>query len=68
MIKNFELLKYIPKAIFNDAELTVNLDWNSIKQTVEDKIFVGSKAIQVMKFTRGIKTSNDNRFLSNFKK
>lgn len=64
--KDFQALKYIPKdVITSNAAMTLNMDWSLKKQLIEDKIFQNSSKLEnIVKFTRGIKTSNDSRFLS----
>ena len=53
------------KIILNDEENKINLEWNPKKQKVFDRIFLDSARLErYVKFTRGIKTSNDKRFLS----
>ncbi len=56
----------IPKeTIESDPEIKINLTWNSSKQLIYDKIKLESKALgEIVHFSRGIKTSNDERFLS----
>ena len=44
--------------------MTINFDWTSQKQKIEDKLMKGSLRLDsLLRFTRGIKTSNDKRFL-----
>ncbi len=66
----FQEITYIPQEIiFGDVEKVIRLDWNIEKQKVEDKIFRNSILLKnILKFTRGIKTSDDKRFLSFEKK
>ena len=53
----------------NDPELKINFDWNTSKQKVIERIFDNSVRLDnVINFTRGIKTSNDSKFLSYDKK
>ncbi|MBN1252682.1 MAG: N-6 DNA methylase [Bacteroidales bacterium] len=63
--EDFQFKTIIPKnVILNDNELLINFDWNSKKQTIENKLFKGSVRLDsILRFTRGIKTSNDKRFL-----
>jgi hypothetical protein len=61
----FEFVIEIPKnVIFSNEGLTINFDWDKNKQLLEDKIFKGSISLdKIIKFSRGIKTSDDKRFL-----
>jgi REP element-mobilizing transposase RayT len=61
----FRFRVHIPcEIILNDEEKIINLDWNAQKQSVENKIFYKSVRLDsIIRFTRGIKTSDDNRFL-----
>ncbi len=61
----FDLVVNIPKAIIlKDEEHVINFDWNPKKQQIEDKMFKDSQRLdKLIRFTRGIKTSNDKRFL-----
>ncbi len=61
----FQFIVNIPKeVIFNDDEMTINFDWNPAKQVVENRLFNDSVRLDsILRFSRGIKTSNDKRFL-----
>jgi tRNA1(Val) A37 N6-methylase TrmN6 len=63
--ENFILKVEIPKdIILKDAELKINLTWNPIKHNIYTKIKTdATKLGDIIHFSRGIKTSNDNRFL-----
>lgn len=65
--KNFVLKVEIPKeTIQKDEELKINLTWNPIKHNIYTKIKNDAiKLGDIVHFSRGIKTSNDNRFLFN---
>lgn len=66
---DFRQKVFIPADILlRDEELAISFDWSSKKQSIEDKLFASSEKLgNVLKFTRGIKTSDDKRFLSNEK-
>ena len=68
--EKFSVMNHVPKSIIlNDSELVVNVDWSPKKYKVENKIFTSSERLEdIIKFTRGIKTSNDKRFLFQTKK
>ncbi len=52
----------------SDHDLKINFDWTPSKQKVIKRIFTNSVRLdEVINFTRGIKTSDDNRFISNKK-
>ena len=57
---------YIPKNdIIADEEFSINFEWNNNKSNIEKRIFNDSIRLEtVIKFSRGIKTSDDKRFLS----
>lgn len=63
--ENFLLKTEIPKEIiFKDEELKINLTWNPVKHNIYTKIkSEATKLGDIIHFTRGIKTSNDKRFL-----
>ncbi|MBT3209832.1 MAG: N-6 DNA methylase [Bacteroidetes bacterium] len=63
--EEFKFVVDIPKSIiFNDEEMIINFDWTPQKQKIEDKLFKDSLRLDyLLRFTRGIKTSNDKRFL-----
>ncbi len=63
--EDFNLKMEIPKdAILNDQELKINLTWNPIKHTIFNKIKSdATKLGDIIHFSRGIKTSDDKRFL-----
>ena len=63
---NFDLKTYIPKdVILNDPLLSINFNWNNNSYSIENKIFNKSKLLRTcIKFSRGIKTSDDRRFIS----
>ncbi|MBN1338389.1 MAG: Eco57I restriction-modification methylase domain-containing protein, partial [Bacteroidales bacterium] len=63
--KNFVLKAEIPKdTILKDEELKVNLTWNPVKHNIYTKIKSdATKLGDIVHFSRGIKTSNDSRFL-----
>ncbi len=65
--ENFVLKVEIPKeTIQKDEELKINLTWNLIKHNIYTKIKNDAiKLGNIVHFSRGIKTSNDNRFLFN---
>ncbi|MCG2793202.1 MAG: Eco57I restriction-modification methylase domain-containing protein [Weeksellaceae bacterium] len=65
--ENFVLKVEIPKeTIKKDKELKINLTWNPIKHNIYTKIKNDAiKLGDIVHFSRGIKTSNDNRFLFN---
>lgn len=65
--KNFNSITTIPMAIIrNDPENMINLSWTKQKQLIFDKISHNSERLDtVIRFTRGIKTSNDGRFIKN---
>jgi tRNA1(Val) A37 N6-methylase TrmN6 len=65
--ENFVLKVEIPKeTIQKDEELKINLTWNPIKHNIYTKIKNDAiKLGDIVHFSRGIKTSNDNRFLFN---
>lgn len=65
--ENFVLKVEIPKeTIKKDEELKINLTWNPIKHNIYTKIKNDAiKLGDIVHFSRGIKTSNDNRFLFN---
>ncbi|MEZ4725229.1 MAG: TaqI-like C-terminal specificity domain-containing protein [Candidatus Kapaibacterium sp.] len=61
----FEYTITIPKeVILNDDEMIINVNWNPLKQIIENKLFNKSVRLDsLLRFTRGIKTSDDKRFL-----
>ena len=63
--ENFVLKVEIPKEIIStDSEYKINLTWNPIKYVIYTKIKADSiKLGDIVHFSRGIKTSDDNRFL-----
>jgi len=63
---DFKKKIFIPKeAIFSDVGKVFRVDWTQEKHLIEKKIFKDSISLgDVLKFTRGIKTSNDKRFLA----
>ncbi len=63
--ENFVLRVEIPKeTISKDEELKINLTWNPVKHSIYTKIKTdATKLGDIVHFSRGIKTSNDNRFL-----
>ena len=63
--EDFKFVVEIPKDIlFNDEEMIINFDWTPEKQKIENKLFKDSVRLDsLLRFTRGIKTSNDKRFL-----
>ena len=63
--ENFILKVEIPKeTIAKDEELKINLTWNPIKYNIYTKIKTdATKLGDIIHFSRGIKTSNDSRFL-----
>ncbi len=63
---HFKKVVTIPKnVILNENELAINFGWNENKHKIENKIFRNSIHLyEVLKFSRGIKTSDDKRFLS----
>lgn len=63
--ENFILRIEIPKdTISKDEELKINLTWNPVKHSIYTKIKTdATKLGDIVHFSRGIKTSNDNRFL-----
>lgn len=65
--ENFVLKVEIPKeTIQKDEELKINLTWNPIKHNIYTKIKNDAiKLGDIVHFSRGIKTSNDSRFLFN---
>ncbi len=65
--ENFALKVEIPKdTIFKDDELKINLTWNPIKYNIYTKIKDDARKLgDIIHFSRGIKTSNDKRFLFN---
>ncbi|MBN2893649.1 MAG: Eco57I restriction-modification methylase domain-containing protein [Bacteroidales bacterium] len=65
--ENFNLRVEIPKdTISKDEELKINLTWNPVKYNIYTKIKTdATKLGDIVHFSRGIKTSNDNRFLFN---
>lgn len=65
--ENFVLKVEIPKeTISKDEELKINLTWNPIKHNIYTKIKTdATKLGDIVHFSRGIKTSNDSRFLFN---
>ena len=67
---NFTLKTKLPKSIVSeDEELKINLTWNPIKHKIFSKIKFDSIPLgEIIHFSRGIKTSNDKRFLFNDKK
>ncbi len=67
ILKNdFSEVVTIPKdVILSDSELTVNFGWNETSYKIESKLFDNSISLrEILKFSRGIKTSDDKRFLS----
>jgi hypothetical protein len=62
---DFRFKVNIPKKIlFKNEEMIINFDWTPQKQKIEDKLMTGSVRLDsLLRFTRGIKTSNDKRFL-----
>jgi adenine-specific DNA-methyltransferase len=65
--ENFVLRVEIPKeTISRDEELKINLTWNPVKHGIYTKIKTdATKLGDIVHFSRGIKTSNDKRFLFN---
>ncbi len=63
--EHFDFIVKIPRAVISeDDEMVINFDWTPKKQIIEDKIFNSSEKLgNLLRFTRGIKTSNDSRFL-----
>jgi adenine-specific DNA-methyltransferase len=63
--EKFVLKAEVPKKVIqNDEELKINLTWNPIKQNIYTKIKAdATKLGEIIHFSRGIKTSNDKRFL-----
>lgn len=63
--ENFVLKVEIPKeTILKDEELKINLTWNPVKYNIYTKIKTdATKLGDIIHFSRGIKTSNDSRFL-----
>ena len=63
--ENFNLKVEIPKeTILKDEELKINLTWNHTKHNIYTKIKTdATKLGDIVHFSRGIKTSNDTRFL-----
>jgi hypothetical protein len=63
--ENFVLKVEIPKeTILKDEELKINLTWNPVKHNIYTKIKTdAAKLGDIIHFSRGIKTSNDSRFL-----
>src|SRR5690554_5242819 len=63
--ENFKLKVEIPKAVIRkDEELKINLTWTPEKHKLYEKIKANSKPLgKIIHFSRGIKTSNDKRFL-----
>lgn len=68
--KNFNHKVNIPiDVILKDTELKINFTWTKKKQYIYDKIFQGIKHLgDILHFSRGIKTSNDKRFIHKNKK
>ncbi len=63
--ENFELKERIPReVILKDKELKINLTWNPINYSIYTKIKSNATNLgDILRFSRGIKTSNDSRFL-----
>jgi len=63
--ENFVLKVEIPKeTILKDEELKINLTWNPVKHNIYTKIKTNATKLgEIIHFSRGIKTSNDSRFL-----
>ncbi len=63
--ENFVLKVEIPReTILKDEELKINLTWNPVKHNIYTKIKTdATKLGDIIHFSRGIKTSNDSRFL-----
>jgi hypothetical protein len=63
--ENFVLKVEIPKeTISKDEELKINLTWSPVKHNIYTKIKAdATKLGDIVHFSRGIKTSDDNRFL-----
>jgi adenine-specific DNA-methyltransferase len=63
--ENFKLKVEIPKEIIQkDDELKINLTWDSTKYDIYTKIKKdATKLGEIVHFSRGIKTSDDSRFL-----
>jgi len=63
--ENFVLKVEIPKeTISKDDELKINLTWNPINYNIYTKIKTDSTKLgDIIHFSRGIKTSNDSKFL-----
>jgi hypothetical protein len=63
--ENFVLKVEIPKeTILKDEELKINLTWNSVKHKIYTKIKTNATKLgNIIHFSRGIKTSNDSRFI-----
>lgn len=63
--KNFKIKVEIPKEIIlKDEELKINLTWTPTKHNIFTKIKTNAKKLgDIVRFSRGIKTSNDRRFL-----
>jgi hypothetical protein len=63
--ENFILKVEIPKNIISqDEDLKINLTWNLDKHKIYNKIKTNATKLgDIVHFSRGIKTSNDDRFL-----
>ena len=63
--EDFSFRSKIPiEIIKNDSEQKIKLDWSSEKQKIYDKLQKETTILgEVIRFTRGIKTSNDKRFV-----
>lgn len=68
--ENFNHKVSIPiDVILKDPELKINFTWTQEKQYIFNKIFQGIKSLgDIIHFSRGIKTSNDKRFINVNKK
>jgi len=66
----FNLKAEVPRGkILEDSEVKINLTWSTKKQEIFDKIKNDSVPLEkIIHFSRGIKTSNDARFLFKEKK
>ncbi len=63
--ENFNFKVEIPRdTIFKDEELKINLTWDPVKYYIYTKIKSNATELgDIVHFSRGIKTSNDSRFL-----
>ena len=62
----FILKRKLPfEAVLEDKELKINLGWNPAKYAIYKKIKTNATKLgDIVHFSRGVKTSNDKRFLS----